>query len=376
MKQLSLFAAALTAALGACTTGDVDPDRMLEPTTFKVRIENVAPWTVLKAGTHETKVTGQAGPLQSGESFEIPFTAGANQRVSFVAMLGQSNDWFFAPKPEGIALYDDAGNPRSGNVTSEIFLFDAGSEIDQEPAVGDATGPRQPAPDFGAPDPIAMVRQLAKTVPLTAGGTFTLPNIADMIQVTLVPGANRQFTLRITNVSTATTLVTSQGSSAIGISPAVWALHIAPAPVFAEGVADRAQGLELVAESGRGAMLGSAMTALAGAARCDHAARDPAGRRSRLARRRDPRRDLGRGRLRRWLQPVVRGAATARTDPRGGGAAPGAGDRGDRWRRAARRADHDAPAGCGRRDRRRHRARRARATPRLKAARPPVRTVE
>ncbi|MEJ7600609.1 MAG: spondin domain-containing protein [Kofleriaceae bacterium] len=264
MKQLSLFAAALTAALGACTTGDVDPDRMLEPTTFKVRIENVAPWTVLKAGTHETKVTGQAGPLQSGESFEIPFTAGANQRVSFVAMLGQSNDWFFAPKPEGIALYDDAGNPRSGNVTSEIFLFDAGSEIDQEPAVGDATGPRQPAPDFGAPDPIAMVRQLAKTVPLTAGGTFTLPNIADMIQVTLVPGANRQFTLRITNVSTATTLVTSQGSSAIGISPAVWALHIAPAPVFAEGVADRAQGLELVAESGRGAMLGSAMTALAG----------------------------------------------------------------------------------------------------------------
>ncbi|MEJ7601550.1 MAG: hypothetical protein WKG01_26845 [Kofleriaceae bacterium] len=127
---------------------------------------------------------------------------------------------------------------------------------------------------------------------------------------------------------------------------------------------------------GRGAALGSAMTALAGAARCDHAARDPAGRRSRLARRRDPRRDLGRGRLRRWLQPVVRGAATARTDPRGGGAAPGAGDRGDRWRRAARRADHDAPAGCGRRDRRRHRARRARATPRLKAARPPVRTVE
>ena len=110
----------------------------------------IAPWTVLKASTHATKVTGGTGALQSGESFEIPFTAAINQRVSFVAMLGQSNDWFFAPKPEGIALYDADGNPRAANVTSEIYLFDAGGEIDQEPAVGDATGPRQPAPDFGA----------------------------------------------------------------------------------------------------------------------------------------------------------------------------------------------------------------------------------
>jgi hypothetical protein len=265
MKQLSLLATALTSLLGACGTDDPEP-RITDPTptSFKVRIENVAPWTVLKSGTHATRVDGTSGALGPGAAYEIPFTAGTNQRVSFVAMLGQSNDWFFAPKAEGIALYDAAGNPRSGDVTSEIYLFDAGSEIDQEPAVGNATGPKQSAPDFGDPDPIAMVRQLGKVVPLTDGGTFTLPSISKMIKVSLVAGANRQFTLRIENVSTETTLVTSEGKRAIGISPAVWALHAAPAPFFVADTADRAQGLELVAESGRGTMLGSAMHALAG----------------------------------------------------------------------------------------------------------------
>lgn len=264
MKKLSLLAASL-AALGACGTDDmVPPATDLQPTAFKLRIENVAPWWALKSAHHTVKVGGASGAAGPGEAFEIPFTAGRNQKVSFATMLGQSNDWFFGPGPAGIALYDADGNPRSGDVTGEVYLFDAGTEIDQEPAVGDATGPRQPSPDFGAPDPIAKVRQLEQVVPLTAGGTFTLPAIAEMIKVTLVPGANRQFVLRIENVSTSSTLVTSQGARAIGISPVVWALHIQDAPLFAEGAADRGQGLELVAESGRGQSLGAAMRALSG----------------------------------------------------------------------------------------------------------------
>jgi hypothetical protein len=264
MKKLSLLAASL-AALGACGTDDmVPPATDLQPTSFKLRIENVAPWWALKSAHHTVKVGGASGAAGPGEAFEIPFTAGRNQKVSFATMLGQSNDWFFGPGPAGIALYDAEGNPRSGDVTGEVYLFDAGTEIDQEPAVGDATGPRQPSPDFGAPDPIAKVRQLGQAVPLTAGGTFTLPAIAEMIKVTLVPGANRQFVLRIENVSTSSTLVTSQGTRAIGISPVVWALHIQDAPLFSADAADRGQGLELVAESGRGQSLGAAMRALSG----------------------------------------------------------------------------------------------------------------
>ena len=68
------------------------------------------------------------------------------------------------------------GLPISGDVTNQIHLYDAGTEYDQEPGVGDATGPRQPSPDFGPADPIAMVRRLGSVVTLTSGATFTLPH--------------------------------------------------------------------------------------------------------------------------------------------------------------------------------------------------------
>jgi len=246
--------------------GTVTPDAPPAPTprTFGVRIENVAPWTVLKSGLASTKLVATPGPLGAGEAYDITFTAGRNQRFSFAAMLGESNDWFFGPGPDGIALYDAQNNPISGDVTAQIELWDAGTEIDQEPAVGDATGPRQSAPDFGAADPDPTVRLIPVTVPLTAGGTFTRPAIAQMIRVTVTPGANRQFTVRVQNVSTTATLVTSLGSREVHISPVTWALHGAPGPIFTTGVADRGQGLELIAESGRGANLATVLGVLSG----------------------------------------------------------------------------------------------------------------
>jgi hypothetical protein len=259
--QTSKLLATMLFLLGACASDHkTTPDApgAPTPTSFKLRIENVAPWTVLKSGSAGTQA------LASGDSIDIAFTAGTKQYVSFAAMLGESNDWFFAPGPAGIALYDSAGNPVSGDVTSQVALWNAGTEIDQEPAVGDATGPNQPSPDYGAPDPDPTVRQLGQIVTLSDGSTFTLPAIDQMIKATLIPGANRTFTLHIVNVSTATTLVTSRGARAIHISPAVWALHIAPGPLFTPGQVDRGQGLELVAESGRVAMLTSAVHELTG----------------------------------------------------------------------------------------------------------------
>jgi hypothetical protein len=265
MQHNKLLAAALAFSLGACAA-DTDTADMQEatPSTFKLRIENIAPWTVLKSGVQATRTNGTSGALAMGQAYEISFTAGKNQKVSFASMFGESNDWFFAPGAAGIALYDSNGNPVSGDVTNQIKVYDAGTEIDQEPGVGDAVGPNQPAPDYGAPDPIAMVRTLGATVPLTGGGTFAMPDVADMIKVTLTPGQNRQFTLRIENVSTTSTLWTTQGTRDIHISPAVWALHLDNDPLFTLGTADRAQGLELVAESGRSAMLQSALRQLSG----------------------------------------------------------------------------------------------------------------
>lgn len=252
---------------GADDGGD-DGDGGSTPTRLVVRIENVAPWTVLKSAAQNSHTDGATGPLSPGQAFEIALTAGKGQSLSFAAMLGESNDWFFAPGPEGIALFDGDGAPRSGDITAEVALWDAGTEIDQEPAVGPDTGPQQASPDQGAADPDAEVAAFGQAAALDDGSSFQLPAVDDMIRVTLTPSGEaadeQEFVLRIENVSTSSTLMTSEGAREIHVSPLTWALHMRPAPFFEEGEADRDQGLERIAESGAPTDLAASIAELTG----------------------------------------------------------------------------------------------------------------
>ncbi len=269
MLKLSLLAATLSLAAGACGDSQdpaMTPDGPAAPSphTFKLHVANIAPWLALKSGTIDAKTDATSGGAGPGQAWEATFTAGKGQHVSFATMFGESDDWFFGPGPEGIALYDDQGNAVSGDVTSQIKLWDAGTEVDEEPAVGPDTGPHQSSPTQGAADPNATVRELGTDIALTAGGTFTRPATSAMIQVTLTPIADRTFKLRIANVSTSTTMHTSAGDLPIHLSPPLYAVHIAPGPLFTTDAADRGQGLELIAESGRNAMLATSLRALTG----------------------------------------------------------------------------------------------------------------
>ena len=73
-------------------------------------------------------------------------------------MLVQSNDWFFAFAPEGLELFDEGGAPVTGDVTDQVAVWDAGTEVDQEPGVGEDQAPRQAGPNTGDADPDATVR--------------------------------------------------------------------------------------------------------------------------------------------------------------------------------------------------------------------------
>jgi hypothetical protein len=64
-------------------------------------------------------------------------------------MFGQSNDWFYAPEPGGIPLFNH-GQPLSGDITSKFLLWDAGTEVNEEPGVGPNQAPHQKAPNTGA----------------------------------------------------------------------------------------------------------------------------------------------------------------------------------------------------------------------------------
>lgn len=91
--------------------------------------------------------------------------------------FGQSNDWFYAPKRQGIDLFVN-GKPLSGDITKEFMLFDAGTEKDEEPGIGPNQGPRQKDPNAGEPEN-------GKVYPAKSSAFFT--RNGELFKVTITP---------------------------------------------------------------------------------------------------------------------------------------------------------------------------------------------
>ena len=91
---------------------------------------------------------GAPGPITPGAAYELTISAMPGDRLSMTIMMGQSNDWFYAPAESGIELFKD-GRAINGDLASQLFMWDAGTEVDQEPGIGTDQGPRQKAPNTG-----------------------------------------------------------------------------------------------------------------------------------------------------------------------------------------------------------------------------------
>jgi len=91
-----------------------------------------------------------------GHSFEFYLVASPSEKLYFTTMHGQSNDWYYGTT-NGIALFH--GNAMThGDISSQVRLYDAGTEADEELGIGPSQGPRQPHPDYGKPDTNRDVR--------------------------------------------------------------------------------------------------------------------------------------------------------------------------------------------------------------------------
>ena len=90
-----------------------------------------------------------AGPIRPGDSYEFTVTAMPGMKLFMTQMFGQSNDWFYAPGPNGIALFDAKGAAVSGDITDQLYLWDAGTEKDEEIGIGPNQGPRQKGTNTG-----------------------------------------------------------------------------------------------------------------------------------------------------------------------------------------------------------------------------------
>ena len=74
-------------------------------------------------------------PILPGGAFEFEFMAAEGMKLNLVAMYGQSNDLFYAPE-KAIDLFVK-GEAISGDITDKLMLWDAGTEVNQAPGVGD-----------------------------------------------------------------------------------------------------------------------------------------------------------------------------------------------------------------------------------------------
>lgn len=117
------------------------------------------------------------GPITPGQGYQFEISALPGQSLSVAWMFGQSNDLFYA-NDRPIALFDAAGKPVRGDMTPQLSLWDAGTEVNEEPGLGPNQGPRQATPDAGVAEhnAVAHVRD-----------RYSYPRIAQVLRLSITP---------------------------------------------------------------------------------------------------------------------------------------------------------------------------------------------
>ena len=254
MRYTVLLAALLLFVIGGSALAGQQ-----ETVTFDVTIDNISGIGLFEnTGVAAIPVDGDgAGPALPGGAYEFDIKAQPGDTLTFATMLAQSNDLFFAPDEQGIALYDADGEPINGDVSDQVDLWDAGTEINQPIGEGDQQAPRQAGPNTGA-DEMGVVQLVSD---LDDGLAY--PAADEIVAVTLTPCDEGMFTVRIENVS-------ADSSFASPITPVVWLVESRDmdmmgdemsirGALFTAGQPDFGYGLESLAEDGDPTTLAAVM---------------------------------------------------------------------------------------------------------------------
>ncbi len=136
---------------------------------------------VVATGVVNTPVgASEPGPILPGQAYEFTVSAEPGEKLTLAFMFGQSNDLFYAPR-EGIDLFDGSGKPVSGDMTATLVLWDAGTEVNQEPGLGPDQAPRQPRANTGAAEG-GKVRPVKESK-----DGFSYPDVQRVVRLTVRP---------------------------------------------------------------------------------------------------------------------------------------------------------------------------------------------
>jgi hypothetical protein len=147
-----------------------------DPTKLAQQLKNTK--SVKSVAVYNTPVGAKGpGPITPGAAYETTVSAVPGDKLSMTSMMGQSNDWFYAPAESGIDLFKD-GKAISGDISGQLMLWDAGTEVDQEAGIGSDQGPRQKGPNTGKAEN-GVVRQVQNGKAYAIG--------ANVLRVTIKP---------------------------------------------------------------------------------------------------------------------------------------------------------------------------------------------
>jgi len=233
-KQISILLISMVFIFVSCSDDD-DANQKISA-TFKVTVKNVFTPKMYQA-------SGTIGLIIPGESTEFSFNAGKGSYLSFANMFVKSNDLFYGFADSGLALYDANGDAVTGDVTMYVQLWDAGTEVNQEPGNGSNQPLNQSGPNTGETE--------SGNIQVVDDG-FTYPLTENVIEVTITHDGGTMFIVKIENNSATASIATP-------FAPGVWAVHSDQVKLFTSGSAASAD-LEKLAEDGDNGDLDTMLT--------------------------------------------------------------------------------------------------------------------
>lgn len=179
---------------------------------------------------------GEFGPIRPGDWYTFTVaTTRTDAYLSWATMFVESNDLFIGPGQNGMPLFEN-GVPRSGDVTSDVKLWDAGTERNEAPGMGPHQALRQSGPNVGFSE---------RGVYEAEDSTRSLPAAHAIGEIKITESAG-EFWITMTNVS-------EHHPNAIStpLTPIFYTLHAQDWDgLFIDGQPAPDNGLEALAEYG------------------------------------------------------------------------------------------------------------------------------
>lgn len=278
-SRIVLFSLGIMALFGlsSCDNNDTFESSVEKTITF----ENVVtPKDFVESGSFQGTNTPV---LMPGESLSFSFSAGKNQALMFATMYGASKDWFFASQQPGIKLFNDNGTAITGDVSSQVLLWDNGTK-------DDTTGNTENKPIAQVPNVTAsnlmklnlaydnVTSKFTLTIKNTSGGTanetpfspgvwavsnyngsqllnsapFFTPNAASNPEITDIA--------QMGNIDKMVMKLKANTGIITGLSPALVVVYRGENPIYELGQSDSGKGLKEIAQFGDVAKLQASLS--------------------------------------------------------------------------------------------------------------------